>query len=1184
MRVVLLGLCLCLSLVGCFSAEPDGGALIACSSEAECPKPLQCVPERGACFTVEQISGRVCGDGFRASSDVEECDDGAANNDDIPDACRTDCTKARCGDGVIDSTETCDDGNNADGDSCPEGCQQAFCGDSILAPQEVCDDGNLDSGDGCRGDCQKTEACGDAITDAAEDCDDGNANPADGCDACRTVIWSPRVVTGRGAEGGLAKTTALRDPTDITVAPDGSVFIVDAGQFRILRVDAAGQVSVVAGTGEQGLDGDGGLAINARLDSPDSIVVDGRGRVFFVDDNHQRVRVIDVDGTIQAFAGDPDAPTGSGNDGPATVAGFGEIADLAIDGLGDVLILDLVHGSIRRVDRAGVVNRFVGPGSSTFDGVPLTDLFLRNPDELTVGIDGTLYVSTPGIGRMWRIADGEPFFFAGAGGDTPRDGASARDVFLEAFSIAADATSQWALDRESVLWRIVDGTLHRVGGGGAVDPVLAPDIQQADFFGVERMAATPAGELLMVEPRKHRVLRLTVDGTISVFAGTGAVGFVGVGSPATRAVLQELGKASRDTLGRLLVADRDTALVYRVELDGTLAVAAGGGLLNGPAPQALDLGLFLPDGVAADHDGGFYVSDGFVEVIYHVDNEGQASIAVGEFGVGINEGGALGDGGPAVDAHVDSVRDLVVDPEGRLVFADSNTCRVRRVDAAGIITTIVGNGACGDAGDGGQALQASLSPVSVAVAADGRILLGTDDDTIREVGVDGIIRTLAGNGGTFRADGLLASQTFGFFSSPVAYDASGARIIADGIDLFTIDSGGRLRSLSGGNGARLIGDGGPVALADLGSCDGLQAAGTDLLYTDVRRGRIRVIDVDRNVRTALGDSRRVDVGPVEQASLPLARAAVALDDGAVLVAGGVGRLLLVHDDVVEVVAGLVDGNPIGAVTPTAAVFAQELADVGGLVRVGDTVWIAETGRDRLLELAIAGDPSTWTLRVLGGGVAGHLDGALAQARFRGPMGLSASPDGTAVVVADRDNQVVRRVDVASGVVTTVAGLRGVRGFTGDDGPAIRAALSDPEATAVGTDGAIFVADTGNHRLRRVGPDGVITTILGDGTPSSSGDGAPARTLPIEGPRGLTVDAFGNLIATTPTIVRLLAADADGVVDGSGAVQTIYGRAPRTGDPEAVTRCLGGVTVPTDVDDRIMMVDTCVGFLVELTRQ
>jgi len=348
-RVVLVGLCL--SLVWCFSAEPDAGALIACAGEEDCPEPLVCVPERGTCFTIEQTNGRVCGDGFLSSSGVERCDDGAANSDVVPDACRTDCLEARCGDGVIDSNETCDDGNTVDGDACPGECKQAFCGDNILAPQEVCDDGNLDSGDGCRGDCQKTEACGDAITDVGEDCDDGNDNPADGCDVCRTVIWSPRVVTGRGAEGGLAVTTALREPTDITVAPDGSVFIVDAGQFRILRVDADGLVSVVAGTGVQGLDGDGGLAINARLDSPDSIVVDGRGRVFFVDDTRQRVRVIDVDGTMQAFAGDPDAPTGSGDGGPATVAGFGEIADLAIDGLGDVLILDIVHGSIRRVDR-----------------------------------------------------------------------------------------------------------------------------------------------------------------------------------------------------------------------------------------------------------------------------------------------------------------------------------------------------------------------------------------------------------------------------------------------------------------------------------------------------------------------------------------------------------------------------------------------------------------------------------------------------------------------------------------------------------------------------------------------------------------------------------------------------------------------------------------------------------------
>ncbi|WP_373047753.1 DUF4215 domain-containing protein [Vulgatibacter sp.] len=133
----------------------------------------------------------TCGDGIIRIG-VEECDDGAANSDETPGACRTDCHVAFCGDGVTDPGEECDDGTNAGGaaDVCRPGCVAATCGDGVLDTGEACDDGNLERGDGCGLTCEIE--CGNGIVDPGESCDDGNTVGGDGCGA--TCVVEPIVI------------------------------------------------------------------------------------------------------------------------------------------------------------------------------------------------------------------------------------------------------------------------------------------------------------------------------------------------------------------------------------------------------------------------------------------------------------------------------------------------------------------------------------------------------------------------------------------------------------------------------------------------------------------------------------------------------------------------------------------------------------------------------------------------------------------------------------------------------------------------------------------------------------------------------------------------------------------------------------------------------------------------------
>ena len=139
-----------------------------------CDPPLSQLPNGNTC----RQDCTYCGDGTLQTPEI--CDNGAANSDTTPGACRTDCSLPVCGDGVTDPGEACDDGNAVNTDACRNDCTLPTCGDGIQDPGEQCDDGNAINTDACRNNCT-FPFCGDGIQDPGEQCDDGNSNDEDGC-------------------------------------------------------------------------------------------------------------------------------------------------------------------------------------------------------------------------------------------------------------------------------------------------------------------------------------------------------------------------------------------------------------------------------------------------------------------------------------------------------------------------------------------------------------------------------------------------------------------------------------------------------------------------------------------------------------------------------------------------------------------------------------------------------------------------------------------------------------------------------------------------------------------------------------------------------------------------------------------------------------------------------------------
>ncbi len=177
-------------------------------------------------------------------------------------------------------------------------------------------------------------------------------------------------------------------------------------------------------------------------------------------------------------------------------------------------------------------------------------------------------------------------------------------------------------------------------------------------------------------------------------------------------------------------------------------------------------------------------------------------------------------------------------------------------------------------------------------------------------------------------------------------------------------------------------------------------------------------------------------------------------------------------------------------------------------------------------------------------------GPATTAWLRWPSGVAGDGAGN-FYIADTSNHRVRKVD-AAGVITTVAG-DGTCCFGGDGGPAVAAQLAWPESVAVDGAGNLFIADISNHRIRKVDAAGVITTAAGDGTYGFGGDGGPATAAQLRSPRGVAVDGASNLFIADTFNYRIRKVDAAGVITTvAGDGTDDFGGDGRTGHRSATT--------------------------------
>ncbi len=308
---------------------------------------------------------------------------------------------------------------------------------------------------------------------------------------------------------------------------------------------------------------------------------------------------------------------------------------------------------------------------------------------------------------------------------------------------------------------------------------------------------------------------IAMSQTLSTIAGTGTSGFSGDSSLATLAALNNPFGVDADNDGNAYFSDRHNNRIRKILVTGDIVTIAGNGTpgYNGDSIAGTAAELNDPNGVAVDNAGNVYVADRLNNRVRNISPAGIITTVAGN-----GTSGFTGDNGPATAAELSSPRGVGVDAHGNVYIADQGNNRIRRIDAAGIITTIAGTGTGGYNGDGIAATAAQLyNPYGIATDTSGNIFVAdVDNERIRKINVAGIISTIAGTGASgFTGDG--GPATAAQLSEPigVAVDASGNVFVADDYNsrIREVSASGIIGSIagtgtSGYNGGRHIGNNG----------------------------------------------------------------------------------------------------------------------------------------------------------------------------------------------------------------------------------------------------------------------------------------------------------------------------------------------------------------------------------------
>jgi sugar lactone lactonase YvrE len=604
--------------------------------------------------------------------------------------------------------------------------------------------------------------------------------------------------------------------------------------------------------------------------------------------------------------------------------------------------------------------------------------------------------------------------------------------------------------------------------------------------------------------------------------------------------------------GIVFVADTDNNVISKVYPDGRISALAGSWLPGSNNGIGLTAGFNQPQGIAVDAFGAVYVADTRNHTIRKITSEGKVSTLAGIAGtIGSADGTGTG-------ASFNFPRGVSVSEDGCVYVADTGNHCIRKIATDGVVTTLAGNSASPGDSDGVGAQAGFNQPGDLAIGPDGCIYVAdTGNRKIRKISLEGAVTTLAGVGeglhqGLFDGSGLNA-----YFDIPtgIAVDKNGIVYVADFMSnsVRKILQDGDVSTYAGTPYISGSSDGvGSVATFNFSYYQSSQNGG-DVAVDAV--GRVYVADSINNT------IRKITIAPLVKLSAPT--------------------------DIAETsatISGTV--NPNGSATTTRFEFGLT-PDLGSIVNV--TCAPDNDSLEHTVTASLTGlqPGTTYYYRLVAENNKGSDIGAVATLTTVNPeaahlkityfigsiLGYIGSQDGPADVaslnipssiakdylgisyVADSYNNTIRKI-LPNGDVSTLAGLAGsfggpiapgTSGAGSADGLGSIARFNNPQGIAVDSEGYLYVADTYNHTIRKITPEGLVSTFAGNAGSLGSQNGN-ANSARFFHPRGIAVDTLGNVYVADSFnhVIRKILPDGvvstyaghaedNGFADGQGGV-------------------------------------------------
>ncbi len=339
-------------------------------------------------------------------------------------------------------------------------------------------------------------------------------------------------VQGFSGDGGLAINATLGYPDAVVVDAAGNIYIADTWNNKVRKIDSTGIITTLAGIGSQGYSGDGGLSAKAELSGPNALAVDANGNVYISDANNFCIRKVDKKGIITTIVGG--GISGLGDGGLAIAAQLQSPTGLAIDGIGNLYIADFIDHRIRKVDVNGIITTVVGNGTAGYNGDSLvaTSAQLNYPSGIAVDASGNLYIVDNTNQLIRKVgADGKLVTIAGTKGvkSFTGDGGLAKKATLKyPYSITVDVLGNiFISDQNNYRVRKINtsGIISTIAGNGnyaySGDGGLATKSSLASPYGV---SFDGAGNLYIVDHGNNSIREVTYLSITSFTPTTTCVG------------------------------------------------------------------------------------------------------------------------------------------------------------------------------------------------------------------------------------------------------------------------------------------------------------------------------------------------------------------------------------------------------------------------------------------------------------------------------------------------------------------------------------------------------------------------------------------------------------------------------------------------------------------------------------